>query len=140
MYRIRFERKSREQLDKCCADYGKEVCDELWGWLHELAESAEANTLDSCSADFVQFLDDLANDIDKGDLPFSLETWREKDVLTKIRALITLIRRRRPPWQLRHAYRHVRVFFESVEVHVICEIDNVQKTLIVRKFMDLPGQ
>ena len=140
MYRIRFERRARQQLDQCCSDYGDEVCGELWTWLERLAEAAEANTLEGCSADFLLFLEELAGEIEQGDLAFSLQTWKRKDWLTKLKALITLIRGRKPPWQLRHASELVRVFSQSVEVYVICEIDHVNRSLIVRKFVDLPGQ
>lgn len=140
MYRICFERKAREQLDNCCNDYGEEISADLWKWLEGLAESAEAKALDSCSSDFVEFLDNLTSDLEKSDLPFSIKKWKRENFLTKIKAVLVLIRQRRPPWQLRHAYRSIQVFYRPVEVHAICEIDNVQKKLIVRKFIDLPGQ
>ena len=141
-YRIRFHHKARVELDLCCETYPC-MREPLWLWLHALAEEAE-HPRDRFSFD----IEDLPPYLAKAFEPFESSweytvdrlgeaTWGED-----MKAILKIVRTRRPPWQLRAAWRAFAVLGATFHCWpiVFFDVDHVGKQVVIRLFDGLPGQ
>lgn len=143
-YRVRFRRSAKAELRSCCEVYTCMV-EPLSQWLDELAGDAAGGDHE-VSVSIEALLSGLVETGDQS--PLTLSAWqlfRERftrlGLVGKIKALLVLLRRRRPPWEVRAAVRVFQVLgtFHS-EVAVVYEVNHPDRELVVTKWEGLPGQ
>lgn len=144
-YAIRYRRRAKEELARCCDTYGDELRGELYLWLQQLAEAAERKER-SGSIDLDEILDDFGNVLETG--LETIDNWRivrqrfgQASFLEKVKAFVVFLKNRQPPWQVRSSIRHFTFLGRcSCEPVVFYEVDDVHRRIIIVKFDGLPGQ
>lgn len=138
-YSILLERSAREELHEAQEGYGTDFREATEQWLHRLATEAETRDYE-LSADLVEWAESVL-----GTAPsswgHSWRRWLSSRFGDQLRALLTLARKRCPPWELRTSVERFTVLgFFPAEVLVHFEVDHVDKRVIFRQFLGLPGQ
>jgi len=137
-YSIRFFRRARAELDRCCEDYPT-FGQEILAWIRRIAAAEEAGD-GSASIDIVDVVEEGLKDGGVG-WKYAWRKWWEASPLDKIRAAYVAFKKRCPPWQLRLAVDWLLLLERmSFEVHIIYVADHVNKRIIITKFDGLPGQ
>jgi hypothetical protein len=142
-YTVRYSTVAKSELADAFQVYGTEFEHDVNSWLHGLATKAETKD-NSFTVDLVEILeqvDRLASQ-PKSSWQLSWDRLHELGGIGKLQALLTAIRTRRLPWELRAADSppfNVVGAFNSV-VTVVYEIDHVEQRIIVRFVRGLPGQ
>jgi hypothetical protein len=141
-YDIRYQRDAKADLDSALGTYGADFQADMMGWLAQLAKEAEAKE-HTLSLDFEQVLGTLEQVASSttGSWQHSWRRFKGATWATRARAILALVRLRKPPWELRASrhWFHVLGSFNA-EVFVYFEVDHVNKRIIVRLFDGLPGQ
>jgi hypothetical protein len=138
-YRVKYHREAKSSLDAAQHDYGPTFRQETNAWLSELVSEAERGN-HSLSVDAKELLE-AAADADPQSLRRSWKRWLSAPALDKLRALLVIVRKRCPPWELRAAPRLFSVVDSfSCEIVAFYEIDHVEGRVIFRHFDGLPGQ
>jgi hypothetical protein len=137
-YAVRFRRRAKEELDRCCDIYGEELQHDLYKWLEYLGLTAERQE-PSDSVDLLELLEEGLEEVETSQHVW--ERFRDASFLEKIRAFVFFVRHQQPPWQLRSSVRHFTFLGQcSCEVMVIYEIDHLHRRVIITRFDGLPGQ
>lgn len=140
MYSVRYRESAKRELEEC-AVYG--LSEPIHNWLAELAIEAERRDY-ALSFDLRDLLESLGDPAARssGSWRYSLDKWLEADGIKRIGALITVLRKRSPPWELRASNKTLPVLggaFAS-EIAIFYEVDHGARGIIVSKFIGLPGQ
>jgi hypothetical protein len=96
-YAIRYERHAREDLDVACETYGQEFRAAIQDWFTEIAEAAEKR--EPMGQDVQQAADVFGKEV-LSSAKHSVRRWRAASAYEKFRALLLLLTKRRPPWEL----------------------------------------
>lgn len=140
-YRIRFRRRAMDEL--CCARaYGETFSAALDEWVADIAaDTSQRDT--SRSFDVLTLFEDVLNAA-ANPTPWKAAwmTWCQATPLEKIQALVILLRRRCPPWELRVTSRWFRGVLGVLdcEVHAYYEVNHVKQEVVFTKFDGLPGE
>lgn len=134
-YRIQYSSSAKEEVNFLLETYGSEFRESFYDWLRVLADEAERRTWAS-SIDAIELLETI---LSNGDSPWkdlvSKTTWdrfRELSFVDKVRALITMARKRCPPWQFRAANNWLLALSSiELELSIYYLIDHVEQRLIV---------
>lgn len=138
-YKQCYERTSKDELESSCSIYGGTFSSHIHEWLSELAND-ELCKNDVEAIDFSSLVEIAATSP-----PSSWkQSWRRflnANLVEKFKAILSFIKNRRLPWELRVAQRRFTVITTfQVEVVVFYELDHVNKRIIFRLFDGLPGQ
>jgi len=138
-YAIRYRRKAKEELEKCCDTYGEELEQELYLWLGYLAEAAQRKE-SSGSIDVLELLETGLETVETGGR-VAWQRFRQASFLEKVKAFVVFLKNRQPPWQVRSSIRHFTFLGRcSCEVAVFYEVDHIHHQIVLSKFDGLPGQ
>jgi hypothetical protein len=133
-YKVRFRESAKEEYETCCKTYPN-IRDILSAQLEALADEAEKNKHES-SLDLNKILpediDDLKRLVNGSDIKLSWEKFKESGFWEKIKACLIIVKKRRPPWELRcsdflFTYSEIVPF----EFLIVYELDHVNKELVV---------
>lgn len=140
-YRIKFERRAKEELTRAQDTYGTDFREESNGWLKQLAYEAERQTY-SISIDTQELAESALEALEKKtDWQYSWRRLLNSSWKTKLRALLAVVKKRRPPYEQRSAPgRFVILGSFDADVTAHFEIDHAQKCVIFRLFDGLPGE
>jgi len=144
VYRIRFKEDAKDEF-QFAKDYG--LAERVVNWLQHLAESAEQRR-NTNAIDFHDFLKDVdALEHALGDAPttnwkLSYSRFKAAELHNKIRALLHIVGRRSAPWQFQASVTWFGDILGHLdaEVHVLYEVDHVNKQITILMFTGLPGQ
>jgi hypothetical protein len=142
VYDIRYERAAKAELEAALGTYDAEFGGTVMRWLADLASEAQARG-HSLSTDFEDLLATAEQVVREsgGSWGLSWQRFREAGWVQRVRAVIALVRNRKPPWELRASRRLFRVLDAfGTEVLVFYEVDHVGKRIVIRLFDGLPGQ
>jgi hypothetical protein len=134
-YRIRYLKSARGELEESCGIYGAGFSDEVNEWLQQIAATAERDEAFSLNVQ-------VALENPDAEMSHLLNHWREAGWIERIAALLTAIRERRPPWQIRMRTKWFSMLggVFNCELHTIYHLDHVANEVIFVKFDGLPGQ
>lgn len=141
-YRIRFLRSAKAELEKCCRAYAC-MGEPLSAWLGALAQEAELHEerLSFDIANLPVYLSRVVSPIESS-WQATRERFQEATWTEDMKAILEIIKTRKPPWQLRASWRVFLV--PGVASHcmpvVFFDVDHVGKQIVVRLFDGLPGQ
>tara|TARA_R110002049_G_scaffold4601_5_gene32152 strand:+ start:220358 stop:220801 length:444 start_codon:yes stop_codon:yes gene_type:complete len=144
VYRIRIKESAKPDF-QFAKDYG--LAERVVAWLNELAEEAEVRR-GTKAIDFTDFLEDVAaieNVLTEPIAPswkLSYRRFCKANFASKLRALLHCVRRQSAPWRIQATvtwFAGILGHLEA-EVHVLYEVDHVNKQIIVLMFTGLPGQ
>jgi hypothetical protein len=126
-------------LSQAQDDYGAAFREDTERWLLQLATEAETGNHE-ISADLSQWVDSILGS-SSSSWGHSWHRLLKTRLGDRLRALLTFARRRSPPWELRTSVRRFSVLgIFTAEVLVHFEVDHVNKRVIFRQFLGLPGQ
>lgn len=137
-YRIRFRKRAKKEL-LIAKEYGNQFSEELDHWLQSIVEFPEGSTQ---SIDFLQLLEDgervLLNELSWKSIWMK---WWKLTPISKVRAMISTIKRRSPPWEMRCSSRWFTGILGSFdcEVCAVFEVDHVEHVVVFTLFTGLPG-
>lgn len=139
-YLVRFRRSAKHEI-KNAKLYGREFSEELDEWLEDIANAA-SETDQSGSIDFLQLLEEgvdlVQNPPEWKDV---WKRWWKSTPVEKVRILITVLKKRTVPWEMRGTSRWFTGILGAFdcEVFVVYEINHVDEEIVITKFMGLPG-
>jgi len=138
-YRIFFERHAWDELSQAQEDYGTEFREGTDQWLRQLATEAETRDYE-LSVDLVEWTNSVLSS-SPSSWGHSWHRWLGSRFGVQLRALLTLAKKRCPPWELRTSPERFTVLgCITVDVLVHFEVDHIDKRVIMRQFLGLPGQ
>lgn len=141
-YKTRFVRSAKEELRQCYEDYPC-LKEHLEAWLTELASCAERHD-ETGSWDISELPSSLASAMSptKSSWAATQEHLGECSWMETLKAIVELVRRRKPPWQLRASWRVFSVLNGAFHCMIVVfyDVDHVSKQIVVRLFDGLPGQ
>lgn len=141
-YSRKHRESARRELERCREDYPQFAAD-VDDLVERLAEAAgRANV--SISVDLPGAIEgalEVASSSDLGSWKHSARKWLESSTLGKMKALLTAVRKRCPPWEMR-VFRATIQFLgvRPWEVAIYYEINHDGEQIIVTKYDGLPGQ
>lgn len=137
-YRIRYDEETKAELEMAYEIYGSRFKGEFTEWL-ELIATAAANPQDTNTLDLLEVLENAENW--KEDVRLSFQELCKTNLLGKIRALLSIVRRRKPPWQLRTVWQFFRIVDSfTCEVHAYFIVSHSERTVTFYLIEGLPGQ
>lgn len=138
-YDIKFQREAKAELDSSCEVYGPGFRLEILTWLSEIAAAVERKDY-SLDVDVLEAAKGFLGG-SPSSIRHSLNRWAEASYGAKLRAFITLLTKRCPPWELRAAEkRFIVIDTFPADVLAYYEIDHTKKVVVFRMFHGLPGQ
>jgi len=141
-YRIRFQRSAKAELDQCCRVYAC-MGGALLAWLGTLAQEAELHEerLSFDIANLPAYLSRVVSPIESS-WRATWERFQEATWTEDMKAILEIIKTRKPPWQLRASWRVFPVLGGASHCMpvVFFDVDHVGKQIVVRLFDGLPGQ
>jgi hypothetical protein len=140
-YAIRYRSHARRELDFYNAPYDDEYRQTVYAWFSHLALEAESRAY-HFSIDAKDLLDQLEQGANPGNWPGVWKIWQQASWLTKLRALLFVVKQRCPPWEFRSALMTFSVLSGvfPCEVHAWYEVDHLERRIVFTKFTGLPGQ
>jgi hypothetical protein len=140
-YATRYRERAKRELEHFTGPYDEEFRQALHSWLNQLAAEAQGKNY-SLSIDALDLLNAVEEGADPGDWPGAWKRWKEASWRDKLRALLVILRKRRPPWEFRGAVQTFPVLSGAFhcEVHALYEVAHVDRQVIFTKFTGLPGQ
>ena len=131
------ERDAEEKLEAAQEMYGSSFSAEINAWLADLV-STVAHSNDTQSVELTELLENLIA-TDARPWRASLSRWTGLPVRDKLRALLTVIKRHRPPWEIRVAARRLTLLGGlDTEVVVYFAVDHATRQVTVLGFEE-PG-
>jgi hypothetical protein len=141
-YSVKHRERARGELEECREGYPQFAADvdTLVGRLADAAGRKSVSISIDLSAAIEGVLE-AATSSDRGSWKHSAQKWRESSVINKARALLTTMKKRCPPWEIREfraaiPFLGVRIW----EVAIVYEISHGDEQIIVTKYDGLPGQ
>jgi hypothetical protein len=140
-YRIRFRTSAKEELLRA-KKYSMQFSQELDEWLEDIAASSHRRDALK-SIDLLDLLEQGIN-IAENLSPWKSvwKKWWKAAPIEKVKALITVLKKRCPPWQLRATSKWFSGILGAFdcEVHAYFEVNHVDGEVIFTKFAGLPGE
>ena len=136
-YQIRFYEGAKQELEACRQTYSPHDAKKIDDWLMDIAEASELGN-ESISQDAFELLEELEKE--KGEWKCSWDHWKAADGTQKLKALLKVLRTRKPPWRYRMTMRWFS-FLDDLftrEVHAHFFVDDVECKIVFIKFYGLP--
>lgn len=141
-YKIRFRRRAKQEL-VLAQSYSAEFGEQLNQWLIDIAVSIVPGKKDF-AIDMTVVLEAGIDLIPEGTSPWKTSWSRfcTAGHLEKLRALVALVKKRRPPWELQTTSRWFPQILNAFdcEAHAVFEVNHVDGEVIFTMFAGLPGQ
>lgn len=141
-YDVKIAPSAKVALEACIGTYGQ--TDAIWGWINSVTEMASKG-IEAGSIDVSSVLDDLLRNgseiAKKENWSKSWEFLKSAQFAEKISSLVFILSNRKPPVQLRAAkqeFLFLGAFTETITVYY--EVNHVLKEVVIRHFVNLPGQ
>jgi hypothetical protein len=141
-YRIQSRKRAKQEKETYVNDYDVQFKAAFESWLVDLAKAAEKKDQSLSSIDATELFEIFSNDVQSGAWTRAWRRWQQSPWKEKALALWVVISKRSPPWQFRAAAKVFSVLdgVFSTEVHVLYEVDHINKVIIITKYSGLPGQ
>jgi hypothetical protein len=140
-YEVLHQREAAKERDWLIGTYGNSFAAAYRGWMDSLARAAAGEKAGGPPADDVHAegvdLEKMFEEIAETDPKDWRDSWRNflsQRLVDKIKVFLTVLKRRRPPWQTRIASRALGGLDGhcSVEVDIVYEINDPELLLVVR--------
>lgn len=137
-YTIVYRKKAKIEFAKFEDIYGNDVSKMILDWLGTLAQEAERKQY-KISFDAKTLLEMIENEPNPDRWGKAFERWLNESTRSKIKAILTVLSSRRPPWEFRRSEFAMRFLdYCRYDAEVYYEIDHVEKRIIITA-IDLPG-
>jgi hypothetical protein len=135
-YTVKHHKDAARERDWLFSTYGESFRTAYNDWMDEIARWAAINKEDGWF-DLDQMLACL---LEEGELPNwarSLKRFRQAGVREKLRALVAMVKKRRPPWRLKAASRPIPGLDDQllIDVGIIFDINDVDRLIVVRQVL-----
>ncbi len=135
-YELLKKRLAKQEIEWLKETYGAAFSAMFDQWTNKLCEKAVGGGEIEDAADLERIVDDLFNEKMPSDLRHSWSQAKASGWLDRAKALLAVIRNRRPPWRTRVVERHdlpgVAGQRKPVAVRMYLSIDDVNKRVIIR--------
>ena len=135
-YTVKHHRDAAKERDWLFATYGESLREGYNNWMKELQDNAGAKQL----ADWTVDLEVAFDDLQKQRLPDwarSFKRFQQAGFREKLRALLSVVKNRRPPWQLKAASRPIPGLdgVILISVGIVFDINDIERIIAVRQVL-----
>jgi hypothetical protein len=134
-YQVKYQRNAARERDWLCHTYGDSFRHGYSAWLTELSEDL-AQGRDDAHFDLQEVLDAIEKE-NLSNWHRSYKRFLEAGYRDKLRALLAVLRNRRPPWQLRGAARVIMGLdgLVLINVNLVLDVSDTDGLLVIRQVL-----
>ena len=143
-YTVKHHRAAATERNWLCETYGQSFRSGYARWMDELADRSAEVRGDANAFDLEEWLGaieqqtfDAIQNKSLANWARSLKKFRQAPYLEKLRALLAVVRNRRPPWQLKGSHRAIMALDGQLAINVglVFELNDAARLVVVRQVL-----